>query len=454
MPHFPNLDPTMPVISPNSQLSPVSPMSPAKPSVRPPHLVLSQHSSSLYGMEIAVPSPLTPGFQESSAARSKALPQIPRNESAHYYSPHSAPTSRKTSWAYSDSEEERPSTLMTPRKASTTHTKLNDERTRTRKSALQDELLSSNSLLVPPGTRSSTSKIPDKLPPRPQLKRDAYTQGGSQFNSRKQLSGDSILKQWAAPKYEYSDDEYSSSLPASAKASSRESWGQSEPMPSAEERAKDYASVLPKLVPESLDSESEKLSTGMSARIINVDDGSLISLPLALSRNSEDRELSSQFSSSDSDIEGLLGEPKPTLKSRARKALNSRKLSEERKRKAPAELKESHRNQAGELSTANLASLQKGIDEMYSTLTGIYSTAKSKKKHGSATSTSDLRRPSIPLTADGRPGKRAWDSLKNATSLAAKRDDSVGKKLVNVLQNGATAVGFDRGREDKLKDEE
>lgn len=279
-------------------------------------------------------------------------------------------------------------------------------------------------------------------------------QGASDFTARKQPSEKSIFTEWKAPKYEYSDDEYGLSLPASGKASSHGSWAPSEETQSAEEIAREYTSVLPALVPESPQSESSFLPSEMSARITDVSDGSIMLAPLVLSGNSEDRKLSSQFDSSDSETESLLEESKPSLKSRAKRAFNSRKASQERKEKTHADLKVSQHGQAGEPTKANHASLQKGIDEMYSTLTGLYSPSKPKMKHDSATSKSKSSRPATPLTAEEKSGRKAWDSLKSPKSPGPKKDESVGKKLASVLQNGAMAVGLDRGKEQKMKDEE
>ena len=401
-----------------------------------------------------MPSPLTPGFNDYRTSSSKALPPIPGKASAPYYSSHSAPTSRKGSYISINSEEDRPGTSTTPRKSSTTYSNLKEERLQTPRSALQNEALSSRTLLVPPETRSSTSMIPDKVLQRPPLRRETRTHGASDFAIRNKPSQISMFTGPRSPRYEYSDDEYGSSLPASKKASSQGSWAPSESMPSAEERAKDYTSVLPAFVPEPYHSESGPLPPEVSARITDVVDEPLMPASLLLSGNSEDRKLSSQFSSSDSDIDSLNSESKPSLKSRAKKAFHSRKASQEKKEKALADSKVSQHSHASELTIANLTSLQHGIDEMYSTLTGLYSPSRPRTKRDSVNSKSNARRPVTPLTADGRSGRRAWDALKRAESPAPRRDESVGRKLANVFQSGAMAVGLDRGREEKVKKEE
>ena len=438
---------TMSSISPISPLSPVSPMSPAKTSARPPHLVLYQHSSSLSGMEIAVPSPLTPGSQDSSASSSKPLPSTPRK--AYFpYSSHNASTSRNASYTYSNPKEERPGTPKTPKKSSTTNINFKEERPSTPRFALQDDALSSKNFLAPPESRSSTSKVPDKVPSRPRLARNAQTQGAPNFAARKSPLGNSILSGWKATEYEYSDDEYGSSLPASREASRQGSWAPSEPMQSAEERARDYTAVLPAFVPEPFDSESTFWPPEMTARITDVFDGSLMPAPLVLSGNSEDRKLSSQFSSSDSEVDSLCDDSKPSLKARSKKAFHSRKASQERREKACADLKVSQQCQADESSITKHTSLQNGIDEIYNTLTGLYSPVKPKKQQEPAKSKNkaiagDLHRPITPMAADQR-----------SESPVRKKDDSVGKKLASVFQNGAMAVGFDRGREERIKKDE
>lgn len=411
-------------VSPLS-LSPVSPMSPAIRAVRPPHLLFNQHSSSLSGMEIAVPSPLTPAFKDSRPSSSKALPPTPGKAPVDYFSPRSALTLPESS------------------------INLKHERPRTPRSALKDEVLPSETLLVPPATRSTTSSVPDQLLQWPQLKRDALTQGASDFATLQQPSGDPIFTEWKAPRSEYSDDEYGSSLPASREASRQGSWALSENAQSAEDRANDYTSVLPTFNPPP-PTDSDFLPVEMSARITDLFDGSLMPAPLVLTSNSEDRKLSSQFSESESEDE----ESKLSLRSRARKALKPRKVSRERREKSPADLKLSQHSQSGDSTPSNRASLQNGIDEMYNTLTGLYSPAKPKSKHDSATSKSSLRRPGTPLTADRISFDKPCDSLKSPKRPALRDHDSVGKKLASVLQSGAMAVGLDRGKEQRLKNEE
>ena len=428
-------DLAMSSISPISPLSPVSPMSPARVSTRPPHLVLYQHSSSLSGMEIAVPSPLTPGSQDSRTRSSKRLP----------------PTPRKGSYTYSNPKEEAPGTPITPRKPCTTNTNLKEEQRSTPKFALQDNVLSSKTFLAPPKSRSSTSEVPDIVPSRPRLTRDAQTQGAPDFAARKSPLGKSVFSEWKAPEYDYSDDEYGSSLPASRAASRQGSWAPSEASggtQSAEERARDYTAVLPAFVPELFDSDSTSRPFEMTARITDFFDESLMPSPLVLSGNSEDRKLSSQFSSSDSEAGNLHDDSKPSLKARAKKAFHSRKASQERREKGPADLNLLQHSQADESSIAKHTSLQNGIDEMYNTLTGLYSPAKPKKQYEPAKSKSraiagDPRRPTTPVAADQK-----------SESPVRKKDDSVGKKLASVFQNGAMAVGFDRGREERVKKDE
>ena len=403
-------------------------------------------------MEIAVPSPLTPGFNDSRKNSTKALPPTPPKASISYYRSHSAPTSRKGSGTDNNAEDEIPRTPINSEKQSSTYHNLRKDRLRTPRSALRDEAQFSNALLGPPGTRSSTSKIPDKVPPRQQMKEDAQTREGSYFAVRKQASENSIFSERKAPNYESSDDEYGSSLPASSKASRQGSWAPAEHTQSAEERAREYTSMLPEFVLEPFDSESIFLQPQMTARITDVSDGSPTPLSLVLSGNSEDRKLSSQFS--DSEVESILDDSKPSLKSRAKKAFNSRKTSQERKAKAPTDVNLSQHRQANNSTTLNRGSLQSGIDEMYSTLTGIYSPGKSKMKHNSGSPKSNMSRPGTPSTVDEPLGKKVWESLKSPKNPGPKKDDSVGKKIASVLQNGALAVGLDRGKEQKAKDEE
>lgn len=280
------------------------------------------------------------------------------------------------------------------------------------------------------------------------MTRDAQTQGAHDFAARKSPLGRSVFSEWKAPEYDYSDDEYGSSLPASREASRQGSWAPSEGTQSAEERARDYTAVLPAFVPGPFDSESTSRPFELTARITDFFDESLMPAPLVLTGNLEDRKLSSQFSSSDSEADSLHDDSKPSLKARAKKAFHSRKASQERREKAHADLNLLQHSQAGEPSIAKHTSLQNGIDDMYNTLTGLYSPGKPKEKHEPAMSKSkaiagDLRRPTTPMAANQK-----------CESPTRKKDDSVGKKLANVIQNGPMAVGFDRGREERIKKDE
>ena len=348
---------------------------------------------------------------------------------------------------------------MTPTKMSTPSTNLKEKTSRTPRFALEGEALSPKTFLAPPQTHSNTSTISDEVPLPPQLTRDAQTQGESYFATWKQPSENSVFTERKALKYKYSDDEHGSSLPASRKASSLGSGAPSERMQSAEERATDYTSMLPAFIPEPLHSESSFSPSEMSARITDVFDASLMPAPLVLSGNSEDRKLSSQFSSSGSEVDSLYDDSKPSLKFRAKKAFRSRKASQARKENAHVDSKTSQHSQAGELTTAKRASLQNGIDEMYNTLTGLYSSAKPKMKHDSAHFKSkaiagDLRRPATLVTLHQKYGKKAGHSPKSPKSPAPNQDGSMGKKLASVFQNGAMAVGLDRAKERRAKTEQ
>ena len=181
---------------------------------------------------------------------------------------------------------------------------------------------------------SSTTNLPDKLPPRPQLKRGAQTEIFTGPMKNKKPLDESIFSEWRAPKYESSDDEADSDSRPLGK-SLGPNVPQSDDQPhAAEQHAAEYMSVLhacddllPSFDTESYSKDYQKVPSPISGRTSDVVSDVLVPYALRLSA-SEESQPSSYFSSDSeaSDYEG----GKKRFRLRAKKAFHSRKLSREK----------------------------------------------------------------------------------------------------------------------------
>ena len=181
---------------------------------------------------------------------------------------------------------------------------------------------------------SSTTNLPHKLPPRPQLKREAQTEIFAGPMKGKKPLDESIFSEWRAPKYESSDDEADSDSRPLGK-SLGPNVPQSDDQPhAAEQHAAEYMSVLhacddllPSFDTESYSKDYQKIPSPISGRTSDVVSDVLVPHALRLSA-SEESQPSSYFSSDSeaSDYEG----GKKRFRLRAKKAFHSRKSSREK----------------------------------------------------------------------------------------------------------------------------
>lgn len=320
---------------------------------------------------------------------------------------------------------------------------------------------------------------------------------GTNLSVERKRSEDSRYSEWKAPKYEEMDDDLDVPPSYSRKSSGQQSRNASGNQQSAEDFARDYESVLPAFVPELHFSDINLLPSAMSPRITDVVDESLVPLPLRLS-TAEDSQPSSHFSSSSSEADKLQNDNRPSLRSRARKAFQSRKSSQEamgkmRPRsntsKAADVSQESH---ASELIPPTHASNQHGISDIHDNLTSLHGPLKTKAKLESAKPRStaiprELRSPASPISPYQKNSKKTFGETKGGRSPKSpssrvkfsgtdlfprpKKDEvsaspikggktsieseSMGKKLASAFQNGAmAAVGLNRGKEELRKNEE
>lgn len=216
---------------------------------------------------------------------------------------------------------------------------------------------------------SSTSNLPDKLPPRPQLKREAKTEIFAGAMKDKKKLNESIFSEWRAPKYESSDDEADSDSPPLGK-SLGPNVPQSDDQPHvAEQHAAEYMSVLhacdallPSFDTESYSKDYQKIPSPISGRTSDVVSDVLVPPALRLSA-SEESQPSSYFSS-DSDASDYEG-GKKTFRLRAKRVFHSRKSSREKAQSGPPSSKTS---KTVSLGVSERAGVQESIIEMYESL--------------------------------------------------------------------------------------
>ena len=219
---------------------------------------------------------------------------------------------------------------------------------------------------------SSTSNLPDKLPPRPQLKREAKTEIFAGPMKDKQLLDESIFSEWRAPKYESSDDEADSDSPPLGK-SLGPNLPQSDDQPHvAAQHAAEYMSVLhacddllPSFDTESYSKDYQKVPSPISGRTSDAVSDVLVPHALRLSASEESKP--SSYFSSDSDASDYEG-GKKRFRLRAKRAFHSRKSSREKAQSGPPSSKTS---KTVTLGVPERAGIQESIMELYESLNSV-----------------------------------------------------------------------------------
>ena len=232
--------------------------------------------------------------------------------------------------------------------------------------------------------RSSTSIVPDASPSRPKPRRDAKTQDVLQRPATlKSRLPESVFSEWKAPKYDEQDDWAEPRITVPIKVLAQKSRVTQH---IAEQHADEYRSLLPRIsMLPSYEPEVEPYYDGlnsvpapMSPRIIDVVDETLVPRPLRMS-TALDSNTSSHFSSSSDDLVALKEGTRESLRGRAKKAFRARKHSQEKGTRRQGDLDTSSRlgntedrKQVMSMTPSERASIQKGIIDMYETLTNLY----------------------------------------------------------------------------------
>ncbi|KAL2041419.1 hypothetical protein N7G274_005801 [Stereocaulon virgatum] len=219
---------------------------------------------------------------------------------------------------------------------------------------------------------SSTSDLPDKLPNRPRIRRDAKTQVEiSPGKARKNIDS-TIFKEWKAPKYASSDDEVDPDSPSLGKILETNTQDSNGLTPVAERHAAGYMSVLhacdallPSFDTESYSTQYNEVPPDMSASMTDIVDEYLVPHALRLSLT-EESQPSSHFSS---DSEGASDYERGVKKFRlrAKKAFHSRKTSDEKAEKIKLGSSSSRASKTGSMSPSERAGIQESIIDMSNT---------------------------------------------------------------------------------------
>lgn len=341
------------------------------PSLHPRILRSSSSSKSLNGMEIAARS-LSPRTETSKKTASyhsaKPLPptpslQVPSTGSSRASSRASSRTNSTVSSIYT--EDVPPTPKYAPFR--------------------KESLLPPRPCPDLPKHRSSMSTVPDPPSSRPKPKRDAKTQDVLQKPATvKKGPPESIFSEWRAPKYEDSNVDDPLRAPVPVKVLARKSR---EAGHVAQQHAADYMSVLPresKLLGPDPDTHyiaynPVSTPTTMSPRITDVVDESLIPHPLRLSSSEDSNAFGRLSVSSLSDLRAHIGEIGVSPTSGGTGVFHSRNLSLGRNKKERTDSGTStkqtnveERSNIVSMTPSQRGSIQRGIIEMYDTLTSLY----------------------------------------------------------------------------------
>ena len=364
------------------------------------------------------------------------------------------------------------------------------------------DLRSSKGLHQQTEVRSSTSKVSDPMPTRPQMNRGAKSHGAVNPVVGRKQAEESRYGEWKAPKYQEPETDLRPKTAAPAKASNEREGDNTAQKQSAEVFAEEYislldsrSSVLPGSSFEPQNAESSHQPTPMSSRITDVVDITPVPEPMKLITEEESQQ-SSQFSSSSSEPVKLQEGIRRSLRSYAQKAMHVRNKSQDISEKEQQEPNTQSRAADGErqrkptlsISTARRASIQKEIIDMYNTLTNLLSPnpkTKLKMEYASAKKKAipeEHRNPAIPITPYQRFGTKAWEtpnspvkrskSARTSTSSRLSKDKGFlsskeKKKKGNMVpgrnpgsknersvgQKLAKAVGIDMEKDKKTKSE-
>ncbi|KAL8873970.1 MAG: hypothetical protein Q9174_000624 [Haloplaca sp. 1 TL-2023] len=327
----------------------------------------------------------------------------------------------------------------TPRKPSSVYSLPIHEDRQTREHRLRNDLLPSSIFLAPTAYRSSTSKLPDPTPPRPQLSRDAASH----------VAGDREIEQahrQVQPSVHMSRLQQEVTLEALSISASQSSIEKASAMEA--DSVETHEEQLPVLhthspIPSTNTSVSyhasqQRTPSPMSGRITDVRDESLLPAPLRFASFEESERPGSRFSSSSSEDESRPEGMRNSLRGMARKAFHFRKESkdtdetewaaftryQERTGSTPR-----RQSRIGSFVGQRRTSLQQSISGMYDTLTSLTGPHKASKPTPIATNAPPkphkprIRSPAIPLT----PYQELGPMVLETASKSSKRSKRSGR---------------------------
>ncbi|KAI4183936.1 MAG: hypothetical protein L6R41_005087 [Letrouitia leprolyta] len=341
----------------------------------------------------------------------------------------------------------------TPRKPSSVYSVQRDEEQQAPSHRVRNDILPSSTFLAATTYRSSTSRLPDPKPARPQLIRQAQTHAVSdpvlRSNRVKEERPDPtahIARLQQELKFGSLSISGAQNLPTERVTSV---W-----VDDALEHANNYKSVFhtkSSLPPSTTNKRHydnhQRASSPMSGRITDVVDQSLVPAPLQLNSFEESERPPSRFSSSSSDVGAH--HIRDSLRGIARKALHMRKESKDTDEtdwatftrfQEKASLMPRRQSRIGSFVGQRRESFQQSICGMYDTLTGLGTPTRSPKPTPVTTSgpfkphKPRVKSPAIPLSPYQEMGPKAWET---ASKSSRKTTRSSKARL-----EGASQVAF------------
>ncbi|KAI4247731.1 MAG: hypothetical protein L6R40_001317 [Gallowayella cf. fulva] len=328
----------------------------------------------------------------------------------------------------------------TPRKPSSVYSMHRENEDHIQHYTSQNDLLPSSVFLAPATYRSSTSRLPDPVPIRPKLTREAQTHAVSDpviERRRNQKEQQGVSTHMTNLHQEWSADTGSTAM-------SRAISSQQSSTKGAEQFADNYTSVLhtrssvmPTFTTEEYHVTQQQPLSPMSPRITDVVDQSLMPAPLQFISFEESERPPSRFSSSSSEVGSHSGGIRNSLRGVARKAFHLKKESQttgdtdwaafdryqERRGSTPR-----RQSRLGSLVSQRRASIQQSIAGMYDTLANLTTTSKGAKPPRIVTEGSAkhhkprIRSPAIPLSPYQIQGPKVWETSSKSSKKTMKSE--------------------------------
>ncbi|KAI4168124.1 MAG: hypothetical protein LQ343_006657 [Gyalolechia ehrenbergii] len=352
----------------------------------------------------------------------------------------------------------------TPRKPSSVYSVQREEEQQAHPRTLRNDVLPSSTFLAPTTYRSSTSRLPDPTPARPQLIRQAQTHAASDPVIRPSRGKDE--KPHSAARVSKLQRELSfDSLSISGMQSLPNKNVASVEADSAAEHADSYTSVLhtsssalPTSTAERYYVNHQRAPSPLSGRITDVVDQSLIPAPLQFNSFEESERPPSRFSSSSSEVE--IHHIRNSLRGMARKAFHLRKESKGTddtdwaaftRFQEKASLTPRRQSRIGSFVGQRRESFQQSISGMYDTLTALSTPTRAPKPTPVTTNGPSkphrprVKSPAIPLSPYQEMGPKAWETASKSSKKTTKSSKArlEGASLVSFsLQDEQSRIRF------------